>query len=115
MQWALRTTARIPVLSVTELNQCLRGSLDATFSSVWVAGELSNFRTPSSGHYYFSLKDPRSQIAAVMFRSAAQQLRFQPRDGLAVIARGRVSLYESRGDLQLYVDTLEPRGLGALQ
>lgn len=115
MQGALRTAAHVPVLTVSELNQRLRTSLDVTFNSVWVAGEISNFRAPSSGHFYFSLKDARSQIAAVMFRSANEQLRFQPHDGLEVIARGRVSLYEVRGDLQVYVDALEPRGLGGLQ
>lgn len=115
MQWALGTVTQVPVLSVSELNQQVRLSLDASFNTVWVAGEISNFRTPSSGHFYFSLKDARSQIAAVMFRSANQQLRFRPHDGLDVIVRGRVSVYEVRGDLQLYVDGLEPRGLGELR
>src|SRR5262245_54132757 len=115
MQSALGTAAHVPVLSVTELNQRLRLSLDRSFNSVWVAGEISNFRVPSSGHFYFSLKDVRSQISAVMFRSANERLRFRPHDGLDVIARGRVSLYEPRGDLQLYVESLEPRGLGEMR
>src|SRR6185369_11819336 len=115
MQWALGTAAHGPVLSVSELNQRLRLSLDRSFNSLWVAGEISNFRAPSSGHFYFCLKDARSQIAAVMFRSANGLLRFRPHDGLEVIARGRVSLYEARGDLQIYIDALEPRGLGEMQ
>lgn len=115
MQGALGTVAQVPVLSVSELNQQVRLSLDTTFNTVWVAGEISNFRTPGSGHFYFSLKDARSQISAVMFRSANQHLRFRPQDGLEVIVRGRISLYEVRGDLQLYVDALEPRGLGELR
>jgi exodeoxyribonuclease VII large subunit len=106
---------RVPVLSVSELNRRLRRSLESEFADVWVWGEVSNFRVPPSGHFYFSLKDERSQIAAVMFRSATRVLPFRPRDGLEVIARGRVSLYDARGDLQLYVDWLEPRGLGGAQ
>lgn len=108
-------TVPVPVLSVSELNQRLRGTLERNFGEVWVGGEISNFRVPASGHFYFSLKDQRSQIAAVMFRSANQRLPFRPQDGLEVIVRGRVSLYEVRGDLQLYVDAMEPRGLGGLQ
>ncbi len=106
---------RVPVLSVSELNRRLRCSLESEFADVWVWGEVSNFRMPPSGHFYFSLKDGRSQIAAVMFRSATRALPFRPRDGLELIARGRVSLYDVRGDLQLYVDWLEPRGLGGIQ
>lgn len=115
MHPSLGTEGRPQVLSVSELNQRLRAALDAEFASVWVGGEISNFRVAGSGHFYFSLKDRRSQIAAVMFRSANQALPFQPRDGLEVIVRGRVSLYDVRGDLQLYVEAMEPRGVGALQ
>jgi exodeoxyribonuclease VII large subunit len=107
--------ARAPILSVSDLSRLLRVSLEADFAEVWVAGEISSLRAPSSGHYYFCLKDRRSQLAAVMFRSAQRRLAFQPVDGLEVIAHGRVSVYEPRGDLQLYVDALEPRGLGGLQ
>lgn len=115
MAVALGVTQRVPVLSVSDLTRLLRGSLEVEFADVWVAGEISTFRAPGSGHYYFCLKDPRSQIAAVMFRSAQQRLRFRPRDGLEVLAHGRIGIYEPRGDLQLYVDLLEPRGVGALQ
>ncbi len=105
----------VPVLSVSDLNRLLRASLEADYAEVWVAGEISSFRVPGSGHFYFRLKDGRSQIAAVMFRSAQRSLPFRPQDGLEVIAHGRVSLYEARGDLQLSVDTLEPRGVGSVQ
>jgi len=101
------------VLSVTELARRVREVLEGSLREVWVAGEISNFRSPESGHYYFCLKDGRSQIAAVMFRASAQVLPFRPADGLEVIVRGRVSLYEPRGDLQLYVDWMEPKGVGA--
>ena len=101
---------RVPVLSVSDLNRSLRASLETDYAEVWVAGEISNFRAPGpAGHFYFCLKDRRSQIAAVMFRSAQRYLPFKPKDGLDVIAHGRISLYEARGDLQLYVDALEPR------
>jgi exodeoxyribonuclease VII large subunit len=106
---------RVPVLSVSDLNRLLRASLEADYAEVWVAGEISSFRAPGSGHFYFCLKDRRSQIAAVMFRSAQRTLPFRPRDGLEVIAHGRITLYEPRGDLQLQVDTLEPRGVGSVQ
>ena len=106
---------RVPVLRVSELNRLLRTCLEADVPEVWVAGEISNLRVPSSGHCYFRLKDEEGQLAAVMFRSAARQLRVAPKDGMAVLAHGRVSIYEARGDLQLYVDALEPRGLGSAQ
>jgi len=111
----LSAAAPVPVLSVSDLTQRLRASLELDFGEVWVGGEISNFRAHGSGHFYFRLKDRRSQIAAVMFRSANQTLPFLPRDGLDVIVRGRVSVYEMRGDLQLYVDAMEPRGIGGLQ
>jgi len=102
-------------LTVSQLNQRVRETLDASLDECWVVGEISNFRVPPSGHFYFSLKDTRSQIAAVMFRSANQVLTFRPEDGMEVIVRGHVGIYEVRGDLQLYVDTMEPRGVGSLQ
>jgi len=104
-----------PVLSVSELNHRLRSTLEDRFASVWVAGEISNLRVPASGHVYFRLKDPGAQIAAVMFRSAAARVPFRPRDGMEVIIRGRVSLYEARGDVQVYVDAMEPKGVGGAQ
>lgn len=115
MREPVATGTRVPVLRVSDLNRLLRTCLEAEVPAVWVAGEISNLRVPSSGHSYFRLKDEGGQIAAVMFRSAARQLRFAPEDGMAVLAHGRVSLYEARGDLQLYVDALEPRGVGSAQ
>src|SRR5262249_39393496 len=105
----------VPVLTVSELARRIQGVLEGGLRELWVAGEVSNFRVADSGHCYFTLKDETAQLSAVLFRSAAAGLRFVPRDGLAVVARGRVKLYETRGTLQLYVVTLEPRGLGALR
>ena len=115
MQLPIGLRTITPVLTVSQLNQGVRETLDATFDEVWVAGEISNFRVPASGHFYFALKDSRCQIAAVMFRSANQLLPFRPADGMEVVVCGRVSVYEVRGDLQLYVETLEPRGAGSLR
>jgi len=113
MQVASFVDPRVTVLSVSELNRRLKACLDSAIGDVWVAGEISNFRVPASGHFYFGLKDEQSQVAAVMFRSANQRLRFRPQDGLEVVVHGRVGLYEVRGDLQIYVDDMEPRGLGS--
>lgn len=115
MQTAVAAPQRVPVLTVSDINRMLRASLEADYGEVWVAGEISNLRAPASGHLYFRLKDAQSQVAAVMFRGAQRYLPFRPQDGLEVIAHGRISLYEARGDLQLYVDALEPRGVGAVQ
>lgn len=115
MQLPLRLPALATVLTVSQLNQRVRHALESGLSEVWVVGEISNFRVPPSGHCYFCLKDKRNQIAAVMFRSAAQVLPFRPEDGMEVIVRGRVDLYEARGDLQLCVEAMEPRGVGGLQ
>lgn len=102
-------------LSVTDLAARIQDSLEADFDEVWVIGEISSLRTPTSGHLYFTLKDDRSQLRAVMFRGYAGLLRFRPEDGLEVIVKGKVSLYTARGDLQLYASLMEPRGLGAQQ
>jgi exodeoxyribonuclease VII large subunit len=101
-------------LSVSELNELVKETLDTQLDAVWVAGEISNLRVPPSGHLYFTLKDDKSQIAAVMFRRQGNTLRFAPKNGMAVLCFGRVSLYPARGDLQLYIDGIEPRGQGAL-
>jgi exodeoxyribonuclease VII large subunit len=115
MQLPLDLSALTTLLTVSQLNQRVRDALDAGLDECWIVGEISNFRVPPSGHFYFSLKDTRSQIAAVMFRSANQLLAFRPEDGMEVIVRGRVGVYEVRGALQLYVEAMEPRGVGALQ
>jgi exodeoxyribonuclease VII large subunit len=103
------------ILTVSELTQEIKNLLEFKFSDVWVEGEISNFRIPPSGHIYFTLKDEGSQIRAVLFRMQARSLRFVPEDGLHVICRGRVSLYEKRGEYQLILDRIEPKGMGALQ
>ncbi len=102
-------------LSVTQLTALVRSALDQEIGHVLVAGEISNLRAHGSGHVYFTLKDERSQLRCVMFRSAAQLLVFRPADGQQVVLRGRVDLYQERGELQIYVDTMEPLGTGALQ
>jgi exodeoxyribonuclease VII large subunit len=103
------------VYSVSELSQRLRGLLETQFPDVWVAGEISNFRPAASGHLYFTLKDANAQLRAVCFRMQARYLKFKPQDGVSVVARGRLSIYEARGEYQLLVELLEPAGLGALQ
>src|SRR5256712_12757621 len=103
------------VLTVSELNSLAQEILEETCPSIWVEGEISNLRRYPSGHTYFTLKDEGAQIAAVLFRGASQSLPFRPEDGLKVLARGRISLYEARGTFQIIVDALEPAGLGALQ
>ena len=102
------------VYTVSQLTQEIREILEGRFPSVWVEGEISNFRLHSSGHMYLTLRDERSQIRAVMFRSQARQLPFQPEDGMHVLCLGRIGLYEARGEYQLYLDFLEPRGIGAM-
>jgi exodeoxyribonuclease VII large subunit len=103
------------VYSVTELTVRVRDLLEAEFFEVWVEGELSNCRVWNTGHLYFTLKDGASQIRAVIFRSALRYLKFKPADGLRVVARGRVSVYEPKGEYQLVCEHLEPHGLGARQ
>src|SRR5207249_2072952 len=111
----LRAEPAPRVLTVTQLAALVREALEGGVGRVWVAGEISNLRPAPSGHVYFTLKDEQSQLGAVLFRSAAQTLAFRPADGMEVLVSARVGLYPPRGTLQLYVDTMEPRGLGALQ
>jgi exodeoxyribonuclease VII large subunit len=101
-------------LTVSELNDLIKGTLESQLDAIWVQGEISNFRVPPSGHCYFTLKDDQSQICAVMFRRQGRALRFTPENGMAVLCLGRVSLYSVRGDLQLYVEDMEAQGQGAL-
>jgi exodeoxyribonuclease VII large subunit len=103
------------VLTVSELTGQIRTLLEETFAEVWVEGELSNCKLWNTGHLYFTLKDRGAQIKGVMFRSAYRYLRFKPEDGLRVVARGRVSLYDPKGEYQIVCEHLEPEGLGALQ
>jgi len=103
------------IFTVSQLTGQIRTSLEGSFPSVWVQGEISNLRRPASGHLYFSLKDQLSQIRVVLFRGQAQWLRFHLKDGLEVIVCGRVTVYEPRGEYQLILQSLEPKGKGALQ
>ncbi len=103
------------LLSVSDVTRLIRDSLEEQFQDVWIEGEISNLRAPSSGHLYFTLKDNQSQLRGVLFRSGALRLRFALQEGLAVIARGRISVYEPRGEYQLIVDSLDPKGVGAFQ
>ena len=103
------------VLTVSDLTASLRQLLETTFAEVWVEGELSNTKIWNTGHLYFTLKDGAAQIKGVMFRSALRYLKFKPEDGLHVVVRGRVSVYEPKGEYQLVGEHMEPHGLGALQ
>lgn len=103
------------IFSVSELNATIRAVLDAEFQDIWVTGEISGLKLANSGHYYFTLKEREAQVRCVAFRSAHRYWKFKPQDGLAVLARGRIDVYEARGEYQLLVELLEPQGLGALQ
>ena len=107
-------TERRP-LSVTELTMQVRSALESRFASVWVEGEISNFIAHTSGHWYFTIKDDGAQLRATCFRGANRAIRFRPTNGLQVRARGRVSVYEPRGEYQLVVEALDPVGAGALR
>ena len=103
------------ILTVGELNATIRDLLENSLHTVWVEGEISNARVWNTGHMYFTLKDSASQIKAVMFRSAVSYLKFKPVDGLKVVARGKVSVYDPKGEYQIICEHLEPKGLGSLQ
>ncbi len=106
---------RLAPLSVSELNSQLKRLIEGELGKVTVEGEISNCRPASSGHIYFTLKDDYSQLRAVLFRREARLLKFRAEDGLRVVAKGRISVYEVKGEYQLIVDAMEPHGLGALQ
>ncbi|HEY1992359.1 MAG TPA: exodeoxyribonuclease VII large subunit, partial [Gammaproteobacteria bacterium] len=103
------------ILSVSELNRAARGVLEGGFPLLWVEGEISNLAQPGSGHLYFSLKDAQAQVRCALFRNRGMLLRFKPANGMKVLVRGRVSLYEPRGDYQFLVESMEDAGHGALQ
>jgi len=110
----------VPILerkiwTIRELVAGVRRRLEREYENVWVEGEISNCRPAASGHIYLTLKDGDAQLAVVLFRVQASLLRFRPQDGLAVLVRGRISVYDQRGQLQLIAETMEPRGAGALQ
>ena len=106
---------RTGLITVSDLVRRVRDALDASLGEGWVVGEISNARLAPSNHFYFTLKDSRSAINCVMFKSAFQRMRFKVIDGMEVIVRGRVQVFEQRGTLQLYAEEMEPRGVGALQ
>ncbi len=103
------------ILTVSKLNQQVKMLLEEKFPFVWVKGEISNFRVPASGHFYFTLKDAKSQIYAVFFRAQNRFLRFLPESGMQVICQARLSVYEPRGEYQIIVEVMEPLGVGELQ
>src|SRR4051812_2533381 len=103
------------ILSVSQLSQLIEGTLESTFHSLWVSGEVSEVSRPHSGHVYFTLRDETAQIRAVLWRSVASRLRFQLEDGQQVICHGDIDVYPPRGTYQLVVQQVEPQGAGALQ
>jgi exodeoxyribonuclease VII large subunit len=103
------------IYSVSELTAGIRALIENKFGEVWLEGEISNCKVWNTGHMYFTLKDGGAQIKAVMFRTAVRYLRFKPEDGLRVVARGRLNVYEPKGEYQIVCEHMEPHGLGALQ
>ena len=103
------------ILTVSRLTALLRGVLEENFEQLWVQGEVSNLSYPSSGHCYFTLKDAGAQLRCVMFKNAVKNLKFRLADGMSLIARGRISVYDQRGEYQLICEYMEPAGIGALQ
>ena len=103
------------ILTVTQVTALIRGVLEENFEHVWVEGELSNCAVPGSGHFYCTLRDSGAQIRCVMFKASLRALKFKPRDGMRIVVRGRISVYDQRGEYQLIADYLEPQGIGALQ
>ena len=103
------------IYTVSELTRHIKVILEDNFPLIWVEGEVSNFTKHSSGHMYFSLKDKSSVINCVMFKRSNYNLKFEVEGGMQVVAFGRISLYDKRGQYQLYVENIEPKGIGALQ
>ena len=103
------------ITTVSSLTHQIRTLLESAYSEIWVEGEIADYRAWKTGHLYFTLRDNQAQLKGVMFRSAARQLRFTPEDGMRVVARGRVTVYEPKGDYQIICEHLQPHGVGALQ
>ena len=101
-------------LSVSEITAQIKGIIESQYSSVWVQGEISNFKHHSSGHMYFTIKDQSAELRCVMFRGFNQTIHFKPEDGMAVLLQGKVTVYEPRGQYQLMVQLMEPEGIGTL-
>jgi len=102
-------------MTVSELTRKIKSLLEDRFQFLWLSGEISNFRIPASGHFYFTVKDAHAQISAVMFRGQNRNLKFRPEDGMQISGMGRISVYEPRGSYQIIFEHLEPGGIGALQ
>src|SRR5438105_10486291 len=102
-------------LTVSELTSQVPGAIENRFASVWVEGEISNFHTAASGHWYFTVRDEGAQLRATCFRGVNCRIRFRPSDGLLVRVRGRLTVYEPRGEYELMVEALDPVGAGALR
>jgi exodeoxyribonuclease VII large subunit len=114
-QFELNLAPERKIWSVSELTARISGVLAAQFANLWVEGEVSNYHAAQSGHLYFTLKDAKAQVKCVCFRNQAIRLKFRPEDGLKLIVRGSIGVYEPRGEYQIYVEHIEPSGVGALQ
>jgi exodeoxyribonuclease VII large subunit len=114
-QFALSLFPERRVYTVAEINSAIRGLLDENFQDIWISGEVSGCKISTSGHCYFTLKERDSQLSCVCYRSSFRYLRCKPQDGLQVLARGRIDVYEQRGQYQFLVEAIEPQGHGALQ
>ncbi|NQT96098.1 MAG: exodeoxyribonuclease VII large subunit [Candidatus Omnitrophica bacterium] len=109
------TTQKKKIYSVSEITRDIRLLLEGSFQKVWIEGEVSNFILHTSGHCYFSLKDNESVLACVLFKNSAYKIRFKIENGMSLVCRGRISVYDKRGQYQLYVEEIEPKGIGSLQ
>ncbi|HEX3409288.1 MAG TPA: exodeoxyribonuclease VII large subunit [Candidatus Binataceae bacterium] len=114
LEFSLKSSRRVAI-GVTQLLRAVREVLEVNLDEYWVVGEVSNASRAPSNHFYFTLKDARSAVSVVMFNSAYRRLRFRVEDGMEILVRGRIDLYEARGALQFYAEEIEPRGAGALQ
>ena len=103
------------LLTVSQLTDLIKTSLEESFYDIWMEGEISNLRIPTSGHVYLTLKDKASQIRAIIFKSSARNIKFELKDGIHIICHGRITVYDLRGEYQIVIDTAEPQGIGALQ
>lgn len=103
------------ILTVSELTGLIKSALEESFYDIWMEGEISNLRIPTSGHVYLTLKDKASQIRAVIFKSSARNIKFELKDGMHIICHGKITVYDVRGEYQIVIDTIEPQGIGALQ
>lgn len=103
------------IFTVSRLNQTVRLLLEREMGQVWISGEISNFSQPSSGHWYFTLKDDNAQVRCAMFRNSNRRVTFRPQHGQQVLVRANITLYEPRGDYQIIVESMQPAGEGLLQ